>query len=91
MSQSTSLYNIVVEMSTASGNQHQGNTFTNLACSPSNNLPLGLHMENGSGGFMGGKLLRHFLGAVANSLQISSSTVGILESGLETNSMFLSY
>ena len=48
-------------------------------------------MENGSGGFMGGKLLRHFLGAVANSLQISSSTVGILESGLETNSMFLSY
>ena len=64
---------------------------TNPACSPSNNLPLGLHMENGSGGFMGGKLLRHFLGAVANLLQISSSTVGILESGLETNSMFLSY
>ena len=48
-------------------------------------------MENGSGGFMGGKLLGHFLGAVANSLQISSSTVGILESGLETNSMFLIY
>ncbi|KAI0318387.1 exo-beta-1-3-glucanase [Amylostereum chailletii] len=38
VSQATSLYNIVVEMSTAAGTNHQG-----------------IFMENGSGGFMGGK------------------------------------
>lgn len=38
VSQATSLINIVVNMSTASGNNHQG-----------------IFMENGSGGFMGGK------------------------------------
>jgi hypothetical protein len=41
VSQATSLINVVVNMSTASGNNHQG-----------------IFMENGSGGFMGGKLLR---------------------------------
>ena len=50
VSQATSLYNIVVEMSTASGNNHQG-----------------IFMENGSGGFMGGKVLHSFCGFQAHS------------------------
>lgn len=39
VSQATSLINIVFQMSTAPGNQHQG-----------------IFMENGSGGFLGGKV-----------------------------------
>jgi glucan 1,3-beta-glucosidase len=60
VSQATSLKNIVVEMSTAPGNQHQGDVLAVRDWLVEYALRIeftGLFMENGSGGFMGGMCL----------------------------------
>lgn len=62
VAQATSLYNIVVEMSTASGNAHRGE-YDRLLCNAPwvEHFLIGMYMENGSGGFMGGgRILIYF-------------------------------
>ena len=54
VSQATSLINVVVNMSTASGNNHQGMVLPYLSRYLSLIRLPGMFMENGSGGFMGG-------------------------------------
>ena len=54
VSQATSLINVVVNMSTASGNNHQGIVLSYLRTHLNLNDFSGMFMENGSGGFMGG-------------------------------------
>lgn len=66
VAQATSLYNIVVEMSTASGNKHQGefNLLLYTVFRAEHFFP-GMFMENGSGGFMGGKITLFYLRILA--------------------------
>lgn len=55
VAQATSLRNIVVQMSTASGNNHQGVFESYQKLNLLEQSRVGMFMENGSGGFMGGQ------------------------------------
>ena len=60
VSQGTSLVNILIELSTEPGNTHQGSASQIIGSKTRLDLTLnvGLYMEDGSGGMMGGMICR---------------------------------